>query len=180
MKEARRQNRTATESLAARPPLPYIVALPGYPSPSAPLRTNRGSLKLNRSRAFNTSIAMSCLSLLGHTPQPLWRDVEGSASILDTSAMLSSASESSMPTPLLACAHLYDDATKVMIMCSARANRMKLSSSAPTCKVSQERISFDASIIRIILLPYVTFGDCNLIAIPIEHLKTRFVRNFIL
>ena len=135
------------------------------PAPSVLSRTDRGSCRLN---------------LLGHTSQPLWRDVEGSASILDTSAMLSSASESSMPTPLLACAHLYDDATKVMIMCSARANRMKLSSSAPTCKVSQERICFDFNFIRIILLLYVTFGDCNLIVISIEHHIIRFVSNFIL
>ena len=61
------------------------------PAPSALSRTDRGSHRLN---------------LLGHTSQPLWRGIEGSANILDTSAMLSSASESSMLTPLLACAHL--------------------------------------------------------------------------
>ena len=68
-KEATRQNRTATESLTARPPLPYIVALPGFPSPSVPLRTNRGSCRLNRTRAFNTGIAISCLfpSAINHS-----------------------------------------------------------------------------------------------------------------
>jgi hypothetical protein len=71
-----------------RPPF-HIMALPNFPSPSALSRTNRGSHRLNRTRAFNTGIAISCLFLLGHKPQPLWRF----------------------------------SAAKVMIMCSARANK---------------------------------------------------------
>jgi hypothetical protein len=55
-----------------RPPF-HIMALPNFPSPSALSRTNRGSHRLNRTRAFNTGIAISCLFLLGHKPQPLWR-----------------------------------------------------------------------------------------------------------
>ena len=116
------------------------------PASSVLSRTDRGSRRLNRTRAFNTGIAISCFFLLGHKPQPLWRF----------------------------------SVAKIIHICSARANRMKLSSSAPTCKASQERISFDASIIRIILLPYVTFGDCNLIVIPIEYHHSRLVGDFIL
>ena len=71
-----------------RPPF-HIMALPNFPSPSSLSRTNRGSHRLNRTRAFNTGIAISCLFLLGHKPQPLWRFC----------------------------------AAKVILMCSARANR---------------------------------------------------------
>lgn len=153
MKEAWRQIRTATESLAARPPLPYIVALPGYPSPSAPLRTDRGSLRLNRSRALN----IGHCNLLSFSPRPYTTAIVEVFCCKDNPYLFSQSEQ--------------DEKNLFFLF---------LSLSAPTCKVSQERISFDASIIRIILLPYVTFGDCNLIVIPIEHLKTRFIRNFIL
>ena len=76
------------ENYLTRSPF-HIMALPNFPSPSALSRTNRGSHRLNRTRAFNTGIAISCLFLLGHKPQPLWRF----------------------------------SAAKVMIMCSARANK---------------------------------------------------------
>ena len=120
------------------------------PAPSALSRTDRGSLRLNKIR-FPYGLKSS-ITLCNPALCILCHK----------------------PQPLL-----RFSVAKIIHICSARANRMKLSSSAPTCKVSQERICFDFNFIRIILLLYVTFGDCNRIVIPIEHHKTRFIRNFI-
>ena len=48
--------RTHSYDKINRPPF-HIMALPDCPSPSALSRTNRGSHRLNRTRAFNTGIA---------------------------------------------------------------------------------------------------------------------------
>ena len=141
-------------------------------------QTNKNS----RTRALILGIAMFC-----HTPRPLSLSLWRKADWIGLEPSICDYFNASLPNLRPSIRLFHDDAAKVILMCSARANRtkkisfsFKLSPSTPTCKVSQERICFDACIIRIILLAHVTLGNGYLIVMPIEHPHARFIRNLVL